>query len=551
MKNLYTAVIFSLITTNIFSQVDTTKLQSESVQVFKSYQANINTSQRKTIHIKAPKVNKISPTYSYNLSNNVAVDFERAEPSIRPLNFNEDRNVLDQKNGMIYGAYGNLKTIKAGGNYHYFIEDWLEAGVQVDHHSNSSIVTAQQFSPDLNSTSGKLYGSYFINDRTKLGVEGHASINNRSSMIYYDNFESIDIDYPLRNIGGVINLSHNSFEKNGFSVKSKLSADRFRQVIDTINSNVSESNIAFDNNIYKKLTSNFSAEVDVNFQSIKIDNDVESKSNDLILRPRLRYKSDLFSLVGGVEYLKGTNISFVFPIIDFRIENIIEEVDFRLFTQSNFMRNSLSNLTSQNPYFIGNNLDSLSSSYIQSYSLEVSRDINDWTTGISLGYFNINNDVQFINLRNENALRSPIFTADYISRNEIAVTPRIEYNSELVDLDLFFTYHHFLDEAINEGSILYRPKYEIGISSKQKLFDNKLIISQTFVYSDVRFGRDTEGFTAKLDPILDLAVTVDYKLTSSFTVFGEVYNLLDTEYRVWNSIDNYGRHLWGGIRFKF
>ena len=81
--------------------------------------------------------------------------------------------------------------------------------------------------------------------------------------------------------------------------------------------------------------------------------------------------------------------------------------------------------------------------------------------------------------------------------------------------------------------------------------NDKLSFTQHITYASVRQGRNTNGIVSTLDPIVDISLTHDYQINQTFTVFGEAYNILGSSYEVWESIDNYGRHYWAGLRVKF
>jgi hypothetical protein len=554
MKNNIALLIFVLVFSNTYSQVDSTKLQSETVNVFKSYEAKIQRAQQKDIAVEAPNKIKENVSYTYRLNTDIDVDFLREEPVIRPVSYVDDKKVIDdKKDGIIYGAYGNINTIKAGGAYQYYIEDWMAAGFQLDHHSNSTIQESNQFSPGISSTRAKLYASYFLNPKTKIGIEGHGTINKREAFLVPNiNSDPSLIDLPYKSYGGTVNVSHTNFEKLGLAIRSKFSYDLARQeIISEIESNTNQSILVFDNNLYKKITKNISAETDFRIMHIGLsvsNTNSTTRTADYIVRPQIRFKQDKHSLRGGVELIRGGSENFIFPIVDLNIHNLYNGIDLRLFTESTYDRSDLSNYNRSNPYTVYN-VNELRPVYEQHYNLLLSRQFNLFTPSLNIAYSRLINEIQFVNFRDIDVIRSSVFEVDYLDRNEFSVTPKVSHDSGLIDFEIFGTYHHFLNNEVEE--ILYTPQFEVGLKAAESLFGDKLSFTQQITYASVRYGRDSNGFISRLDPLIDISLTADFQVTRTFTVFGEAYNILNSSYEVWNGIDNYGRHFWGGLRVKF
>lgn len=552
MKKLLSTIIIAFSLNVICAQIDSTSLESETVSVVKSYEAQIQKAQQRKIDVKVPKKRKVKTSYTYRLNNKTDIDFDREEPVISPYTFSDDKAAItDRKDGLIYGAYGNNRTIKLGGAYQYYIEDWLETGVQLDHHSNRTVRNITQYSPSTNITKGRLYGSYFLNQRTKVGLEGHGAFEQREAFLIPNiNSNELILNLPTNTFGGTVNLSHTSFENLGIVIRSKFGFDRIQQTIDredplTTNENL----ISAENNILKRINNNISIESDVNYRRITLStSQAKLTSSDLILRPQVRYKSNLLSTKIGIEYIKGDDDNFIFPIIDVNLGKIYKDIDIRFYTDSEYDRSDMKYLNSNNP-FITYNLNSIRPVYAQNYNLNISRKISFLEPSLEFTYSRFINEVQFINLTDANTLMSSLFEIDFIDRSELSLTPRIVIGNEILNLDLNMTYHHFLD--MKNVEVLYRPQYELELTASEKVLNEKLSLSQSIHYSAKRFGRNSDGLNSELDPILDISFTLDYHLSDTFTVFGEAYNLLDSSYEIWNGIDNYGRQFWGGLRFKF
>ena len=128
-----------LISITVVAQQDSTGIASEKVEVVKRYQASILQANRKEINFKREETTKSPIRYSYNLSGEKIIDFERPNPEIRPIGFKGNTETKKKVyNGYLYGGYGSHKTLPLGAAYHYYIEDWVDFGFSIDHFSADS-----------------------------------------------------------------------------------------------------------------------------------------------------------------------------------------------------------------------------------------------------------------------------------------------------------------------------------------------------------------------------------------------------------------------------
>ena len=113
---------------------DTTSIATEKVEVIKNYEAIIQQAKKKKLSEEALEKKMIDIEYKYQINSEAQLDFDRPEEIIRPVSYNEEQaRKEDIKDGSIYGAYGNLSSLNFGAAYHYYIEDWINAGFKFDH----------------------------------------------------------------------------------------------------------------------------------------------------------------------------------------------------------------------------------------------------------------------------------------------------------------------------------------------------------------------------------------------------------------------------------
>ncbi|MBT8190944.1 MAG: hypothetical protein KJO29_10995, partial [Bacteroidia bacterium] len=167
---------------------DTIRRPSDKVEVVKNYEAIILQAQKKEIDIKQREQTFTPVNFQYAQKSPKAIEFERPDPVIQALGYKENqRRDEDLKDGNIYGGYGNLNTINGGAAYHYYIEDWIEAGFKVDHFSaKNKDLAFQKFA----NTTSNLYAGYYFNPRTKikLDLRGDFDRHYSDSLLVEDEF---------------------------------------------------------------------------------------------------------------------------------------------------------------------------------------------------------------------------------------------------------------------------------------------------------------------------------------------------------------------------
>lgn len=544
MRYLILSITFILVSHISTAQLrDTSDLQADNVHVYKSYEAIVAQAKKKTINIDPTTTPKRDLNYSYNLKNKKDVDFERSSPMVQPLSYEIDGQIVkDVKDATAYLAYGNYNTVRAGAAYKYYIEDWMEAGFKVDHHS-----THKNLAPlnNLNSTVGQLYLSYFLSPRTKLGLEGIGTRRKRSLDAPLQD-STITFELPYSSLGAALNLSHTSFEKLGVSARTRISYDKLKHT--DINQNaIYEKQFDINTNIIMSFGESVNLEVDLNYTTFNLGQETPLKTSDLVLRPRINYSNTNFNLEGGIELIKTTNPNFIFPIARLDLFAIVQGIDISVFTDSEYYRTSMHYMSSMNPYMHVGSLDS-EASYRRSYNLQIAKDFGQLTPSLTVSYNDYINDVFFTNrqLISDHTIRQ--FNVETYDRKEINIHPEVSYNQEFFQLNLGLDYKHFLSDSID---VQYVPSLSVNFSASEKLFDNKLSLTQLVQYSGTRQARGADSELTTLNTFLDFGLRAEYRVSDTFSVFGEGFNLLDSETQVWNGVANYGRNFWGGLKVRF
>ena len=534
------SIIFLLVFSfsQVSAQQDSTSITTENIEVIRNYEAIIQQAKRKKILVnkgggKLPPIN-----YSYDVKSNVNLDFDRPEPLIRPKTYKLNSKVSqDLKDGRIYGAYGNYSTLKLGGAYHYYIEDWLEAGIKLDHMSAKDKNVAHQ---KYGNTDGELYLGYFLNAKTKATAEFRGGNSKHHTPIVF-NSDSI-LQQNFNKLGASIGLSHNSFENTGLSIRSKFSFDRINQTVDTI----SENRLRADLNILKKINNEYSIELPVSFTTTSYEATIDTTYSDIILSPFVRYNGSRFNLNAGLEFVLAGDDKFIFPIINLELENIFEEIDLNIFTESNYKRNNLFYLSDFVPYYLTQSTP-LNPNYLRSYNVEFKYQYGISKPSLQLSFNQYSGDVNAV--EDIDARRQSIGTID---RNEISIMPKVYVKTEMVDFNIFFRYNIFLNKPANLN-FSNAPEIELGINAKESFFDEKLTLTQNVRYKGSRaflFGFSPIQIENPYGSYIDLSLGLDFKVSKTISIFGQGTNLLASEYQLWYLHPVFERQFWGGVKIN-
>lgn len=525
---------------------DTMAIPAENVEVVKRYEAAIAQAKRKKINFqKKDKV--LSPlAYNYNVTTEKVIDFERPDPEIKALGYKGIAKVKkDVKNGYLYGGYGSHATLNAGAAYHYYIEDWLEAGLKIDHFSSMDSLSLGLF--NYANTDVNAYAGYSLGEHTRVKLSGHSEYSRHA---FYSGREADSIAIiPVDKYGVDLGFSHNVFEKHGFALRTGVAYKSSHHKLDSLKDKTYQAKL----NILKTINDKMSVELPILYQRIGFDSifiePISQNVSDLVLSPNFRLRGSNFSIKAGINYITGDSVSIIFPLVHLSMTDVVGGVDISLFSEIDYQRNSLYNLSDLNPYFLASFSD-YSPSVVKSYSLQARRKIKSLTGELTISFNNYTNEVIFVD-----DYLTPRSNFKLVDRDEIAVTPRITYNlDDKIEVGLSATYNFFLTDSLD---LFYRQKFELQLSGKESLLNGKLTFDQSLKYVGSRAYNTAYDWIdvelpdgGKLDGYLDLALGFNYQVSPVLSVYGKGVNIIGSSYELWRFQPVFETQLWGGIKVK-
>lgn len=536
LQNILRIVCLAVFSTSAIYAQDTTAIATENIQVIRNYEAIIQQAKRKKVAVQKENSTLEAINFSYEINSNVNLDFERPEPVVRPKTYQlEDVTSKDLYDGRIYGGYGNYKSLTLGGGYHYYIEDWVEAGVKFDHMSaNDSNFEFQKFA----NSDGELYFGYYLNSQNKVKALVRGGNSRHYSPLISEQDSAIQHNY--NNYGATLSFDHNSFEKTGISLRTRLSYDQIKQTIDTTLENKFNAHL----NLLKKINNEIALEIPFNYSTYNFSSSIDTSYSDLSLSPFVRYYGNNFNLNIGAQFIFTGDDNFFFPTVRLEVPKIVEEVDLTLYTEGQYSRLNMSNLSDIIPYY-QTALTPLTPSFIKTYNLQVNRQIGFANAGLKISFNDYVNDIQIVDLTTDTR---PI--VESISRNELSITPSLKMKNENNEFNFSVRYNLFLN--VPQDSLTYLPSFEIDLSASHYFINRKLRLFESLSFNDNRNLSISDNLLVEpLKSFLDLSLGLEYRIIKSVGVYARGTNLLANSYSMWYRHPVFERQFWGGIKVDF
>ncbi len=524
---------------------DSLGISTENLEVVKRFEASILQAEKKELEIEVAQ-KEVSPlVFRYDLNTEKIVDFDKPEPEVRALGYkHEDVKKPEVKNGYVYGGYGTHATLTAGGAYHYYIEDWMEAGFKVDHFG----AAGEQESVDLNyrRTKADVYTGYYLNPNTKIKLKGFGDLRRHD----WTDLESSILTIPYDLYGGKVSFHYTSFEDLGLSVRldpTYTVATGFEPLKENI--------LSLPVNVLKSFSDNISIELPFRYDinSIDILDSVSISENDLVLQPFIRYKNGNISAKAGVNYFQADESTDVFPNISIKAKDLVENLEVNLWVSSSYERMTLTTLGDRFTYFpaitqVWSSSNGYFKNFDKTYGLNGLYNLDKFQFSLGAEY------AQIIDGPNP-YLNFSLMDLEFLNWNEIRITPAVKYLfSEDVDVELSALYRSFSLDTDIELSELYLPELEINLVGKQRLLSDKLTLEERLTYNSSRrmleLGFPIANTINEVHGFVDLSLSVQYNISPTIGIYLNGTNLLGSEYQVWFPIDAFRQQVWGGLKLR-
>ncbi len=548
LKYIFTIAIAICIQANVNSQVDSTavlneaqteeqsKLGSEELEVIKAFKAKLATASSLAVKPTIEAAPPVNRDYDYRISI-VPYNIDYAEPTIKPFAMKPDAKKEYYK-GYAKLGFGNFKSPLGDVSYHNTAGK-VEYGILANYLSldNSDKISYQKMS-DINVDA---HANIKLTDNLELLSGIYTSIDKRyfyhipinQSRLYGE-------EAAIRNLstyGAKVGIQNSS----NYALQYKLMADANYLAI--TNDDTNELNTEVNGKISyagKSLGVSLDAEMDFS----KVSESVDSSFLTLSATPSLFWSNDKFNVTAGASTILANDSAYIFPVAELLIDVLADKLQIIAGLDQEYIHNSIRNVTSYNPYYQaqpGNYGSTITKSYYGGAQ-------GDWAKLSyrgKVGYREISNQAI---LTNAEDVRK--FDLNYIDMNSVFIEATASYSlNETFTIGGGFQQNIF--DLEDDVIAFHLPSMRYNAYTVIHLLDNKLTVRPTLAFTDKVEFINSNGEVGKLDPMLSLNTTINYKIGDHFGLFVDGKNLFSNNYSEYYGYDDVGLHIHGGITFKF
>ena len=535
---LFILFIFSISGNVLFAQDD--KLESESVEIVKKFEAQLAESDKLDINPSLPPVDSSNRFATYQI-NAQPLLIEYPAPDIKPIAMKSD-DLAPVKRSFFKGGAG-VPNMYYGELSHFGrIAERVDFGAGATYHraDNSSKNENQKF---IN-TDVFLQGAYKIKDDAYLQSKVDFSERIDHFFGYDDEVISIPSDevkqrFRTVNIGTSYISPENDIEKfnYGGNINLYTHGDRFDS---------REKGLAISGKVKKFLKREHPVALEIlgDFSNLKDSTNLKQSLNTLTFRPTASFHAEKFKVLIGGNLVFHDSTFTALPIIE-AIANVTGNklVAFAGW-KGNVVKNTYRSLTAYNPYLISNP-NIFNSTY------------NDYYGGLK-GKIKTVNYVAKAGYKTVNALPLFVQRMDDTKRFDvISDKAKIFYIEGTADVTLF--------KKLNVAAVVSKsffdletqqqpwhiPSFELNINANYTMLDDKLTLKADFFSANPVANISTEFEIEYLNTLLDLSIGAEYWVNETFGAWIDLNNLTSNKYERWKGYRTFGTNFMGGVVLKF
>ncbi|WP_235296028.1 TonB-dependent receptor [Portibacter marinus] len=525
----------------IYSQVrDTIKdLPAEQVEVIKQFEARLEDA-RKINTIPEPPAQRVLEQFNYAVSIK-PLELEYPEPSIRPLGMPKEE--LPKKyNGFITASAGNLNTLNAALGYHYMTENETEFDLQADYLTQENKLERFQKYSHLNTD---LLIRHHFNELVSFQVQG--GYHQRNVNFYgspFDESTIADTSIYSRAITDYgFGFKFFNASENEYGVDYQLGLDY--KNLSLRNENAVENNFLIKLGVNKSIGNRFDLKLDGIADISSILDTATIAYNNYHIKPGMAYHTEAFGIFAGLDFAFGPEgRNYFLPDVELSFSPLDYGLIPYLFLKAELQKNNLVPLIAYNPFLSTEIISNLRNSIVTRYGIGARGKLKGFHYDVNVAYGSTDDLVMFRNHLDDQGLRQFLIEQD--SFNILDVNVGLEYKlSDQLEVLTHFQYIYY-DEIVWQ-----LPSYHFDLSARYHLLNNKLTISPAIFIRDGITVISDDREVVELPYMLDANIRASYQVANQFSVFGEVNNLLASEYQQWYDYSNFGLNAKAGINVKF
>lgn len=540
MKNykLFSIVLLFFYCFSVVAQDD--KLESESVEIIKNFEAQLAESDKLDINPSLPPIDSTNRFVNYQISAQPML-INYPAPDIKPIAMKSD-DLPEVKKSFLKGGAG-VPNMYYGELSHYGnIMERVDIGAGATYHraDNNENVENQKF---IN-TDAFLQGAYKVKE--DIYLQSKATFQERIDHFYgYDNELFSFTEDQIRQRFRTVNVStsyvspENDIEKlnYGGTVNLYTHSDWYDS---------RENGLAFTAKAKKFLKREHPIGLEVigDLSSFRDSSKVKQSLNILTLKPTASFHAENFKVLIGGNLIFHDSTFSAMPIIE-AITNLAGNklVAFAGW-EGNVQKNTFRSLTNYSPYLVSD--PTLFNTKSNDYYLGLKGKVKSVKYVVKAGYKQA--DRMPLYLQNmDQPLRFSILS-DKTNITYLEASTEVTIFDKL-DVTALFSKSFF--ELENEEQAWHIPSFELNLSARYKMLNDKLILRGEF-YTANPVANIASDFTIEyLNTLYDLSIGGEFAINETIGVWLDVNNITGKKYERWRAYQNFGINFMGGIQLRF
>ena len=525
-------------------------LETEQVEIIKSFDARLLDAQRESIVPRLPSLDTVTKSQSYNISSR-SLNVEYLPPKIRPLAMRRDA-LQDSYKGYSKLGGGFPASFYIDGSYDVVTNEDLDLGVGLFHHSanNNSSVENQRFAY----TKGQATGTYYFDQG--FAVRGNLGFTQDNVFFYGYNDVNEDRD----------SLGQFSFDKA--DVKQSFSIVDAGVSIFNGERTVADFNYEAGANFYF-MEDNYAARetgFDLTLKGTKWFNDAHpltielitdfttfkdtstTNLNNFFLKPNYTYHSNLFTAKVGANVASSDDEFSFFPDVELGAQFADNIIGAFVGAEGSLQKNNFRNLSDYNP-FINSRLNIRNTRYYHFYG-----GIKGTYQGIDyraqVGYKTVDDLALFQLTPNSDSI--PRFDVLYDTGSIISFEASVI--AQLFDglaIDGNLAIRNF--DLDTQEKAWHLPMLTLNVGAAYTTLEDKNLTLRADFYLEngVPYLDENTDTSENLNALFDVSVGAEYKVSERFGFFAQVNNLANNKRQRWRRYPTLGINALAGLIIKF
>lgn len=519
-------------------QGDTIKdLPAEQVEVIKLFEARLADARKVNINPEPPAQRKLK---EFNYEVNIRpILLEYPAPQIKPLEVSAEPEIR-KYNGLLRIAGGNLNTLDAGVAYNFLTKQETEIGLNADYLSmNNKKERFQQ----VQNIDANIHFAHSIS--SLVSFSGELDFHSQDVGFYGsplpENITDTTIYKRKLNDYGIGFKVFNA-QENEFDVDYQLGFNF--QNFNLVNEDLVENNLYVDGLLSKKINKHLSFGLGAIADISSITDTATLSYNNFLLEPEVKYNSEFFRLDAGMVFGFTGEKTYYLPNVELSFSPIDYGFVPYVFWKGSLQKNNIQTLFSYNPYLRTSIVPELRNSVLMRYGIGARGSLSSINYEADVAYGKTDDLILFNNFIDENGLRKFDISSDTSNILEVNLMADYKVNEHLI----LSTNFEFIDYSIVAWHL---PSYRFDFGLSSYLLDRKLKLNPSLYIRDGVTVLNDEREQEELPYMIDLNFHTQYQIGSQFLLYGEVNNILSSEYQRWYDYSNFGLNAKLGLKIKF